>query len=228
MSFRPQFKEPRSVTKANLHENPIVWLLERTALPSSWLFWKLGMSANLVTGLSFLLSLLASVSLIAFQYPPGFAALWTASVYLDFIDGQLARLRRKTHQSAFRTDHTLDLVKFILVSLSLGYFWDRTQIWVMVFLGVSAIMLFTTLNQYLDAQPSTARYPRRPLVSRSGTQSWFRAVWVPLMTFHAGSLLLIAVSPFSLLSTELVYGYFLLIGCVLAVRNTLLLLRLPR
>ena len=228
MRFRPQNEDLTPIVKAKLHENPVVWLLERSALPFSSLLGRVGISANLVTALSFLFALSASVVLIGFESPIGFALAWAISVYLDFTDGQLARRRQKTHRSAFRADHTSDLVKFVLVSLSLGYFWDRTSTWVIVFLGVSVIMLYTVLNHDLGFRQQTAASLSEPLISRGRTRPWIRAVWVPVVTFHGGSVLLICIAPLSALATVLVYAYFLLIGCTLVTRNTVLLLRLPR
>lgn len=81
------------------------------------------LTPNMVTVTSFLLYSLASV-LLFIQFPYHLfivAALLPISYILDCLDGQLARLTKKSSQIGDYLDKVLDVLKIYIVTLSLSY-----------------------------------------------------------------------------------------------------------
>jgi phosphatidylglycerophosphate synthase len=95
------------------------------AIPITWLFWKVGVSPNTVSLLSFLSTHAAFVVLIVFgaSIPASIAAylLLVLGYILDSCDGQLARVTGRTSPLGGWIDHSIDMVKLLNFNMVLGY-----------------------------------------------------------------------------------------------------------
>lgn len=207
-------------------DNPVTWALYRVALPLAWLCNRLGISANLVSGVSLIAAVLGAICLVGLQSQFWFVLLWTISIVLDFADGTVARMSGRANQTAFRLDHTLDLVKITAGLVGVTAYWNTAQLWVIGMLTLASALIFTVLNHDLSCASgsvASSKTVRHPTGSRP-----YRRLLEPLFTLHAGSLLLLALA---CLSCELAYAvlsYLLLLCAALAVRVARRLRNLPK
>jgi phosphatidylglycerophosphate synthase len=95
------------------------------ALPLTWVFWKLGLHPNVVTGISFTVTHLALLMLVLLPTTlPLCVGIWlmlTFGFMLDSSDGQLARVSGRTSKAGEWLDHTLDMAKILNVNMAFSY-----------------------------------------------------------------------------------------------------------
>ena len=206
--------------------NAVARILYRAAFPIAWFCLRLRISANVVSGGSLISAAVAAISLVGWRAPLIFASLWALSVILDFADGTVARMSKQVNQTAFRLDHTLDLLKISISFVAIASYWNAPQLWVTSTLSLSALFIFTILNH--DLERAIESTPASTLRRGSRRDSPFRRLMLPFVTLHGGSLLLLTVAAFSVRFAYLTFGYFLLLCTLLALRNARLLRKLPR
>ena len=123
--------------------NIVQLVMYRFAYPFAVLLNRLGMSANLITTLSLVCSLLAFSALAFDDGWRWFTIFWGTSVLLDFCDGTVARMSDSVSKSAFRYDHMSDLIKISLVIMGAAVRYDDLVIWLLAF---AASFLFRGFN----------------------------------------------------------------------------------
>jgi len=217
----------QKAVRGDLAENPIVWILYRISYPLAHLFWRLHFKANFVSALSVVTALAAALFLVASRNLALFAVAWTLSIILDFCDGMVARMSGTANTSAFKLDHFLDLIKFSLITLAIGMYWDSNEITLILLLSTQSIFIFLVLNQILfkssNLDPGVETLPD----SKPRSNSFWKTALITMGTFHAGQLVLIAFAPIASWLTIAVYVYILAIGIVMTIR-AILILRLHR
>ena len=128
--------------------NPIQVFMYLIAYPVVCLFVKLKFSPNFVTLLSFIFCILSCFSLLNYnQYY--FLLFWTFSYILDYVEGTLSRVQNIKRNSALRIDHTSDLVKIVLILLSIAIYYQDSNLWILSFSSVSLFLFYSNLNSYL-------------------------------------------------------------------------------
>ena len=118
------------------------------AYPFVCLFVKLKFSPNFVTLLSFIFCILSCFYLLN-NNQNNFLLFWTFSYILDYVDGTLSRLKNIKRNSALRIDHTSDLVKIVLVLLSIAVYYQDSNLWILSFLSVLFFLFYSNLNSDL-------------------------------------------------------------------------------
>lgn len=206
--------------------NPATWVLYRIAYPLAWIAQRIGISANVVSLLSLLSASGAVVALVSVDSALGFSVLWASSVILDFADGPVARMSDRVNKSAFRLDHTLDLVKLVIGITGLAFYWDSSTLWVLALSTTSSVFLFTLLNH--DLAYATTVHGHRPTRQRMSRTPWRRTFVLPIFTIHGGSILLLSLASISEALAYSVLTYLLVISIALSVRNTAHLRGLPK
>lgn len=171
-----------------------------------------------MSALSVVAVLAAALFLVSFQHLALFAIAWVLSIVLDFCDGMVARMSGTANTTAFKLDHFLDLIKFSLVTLAVGMYWDSNEITLILLLSTQVIFIFLVINQIpfktSNADPRVVITPD----SKTPSQSPWKTGLITLGTFHAGQLLLIAFAPITPWLTITVYMYILAIGLVMTIR----------
>lgn len=207
-------------------DNPVTWTLYRVAYPIARVCHRLGMSANFVSGLSLFTALWGVVALVGFRSQSWFVLLWIISIVMDFADGTVARMSERVNQTALRLDHTLDLLKISAGFVGLAAYWNTARLWTLCMLSLAALLIFTVLNHDLGrvtvANKSSSTDPR-PLGAR-----FLRALIVPVLTLHAGSLLLLGFAAIRLGWAFAIFAYIFLLCAALAFRCARLLGKYPK
>jgi phosphatidylglycerophosphate synthase len=152
---------------AALECNPLNRLLYGIAYPLARVFSGLGCSPNQITALSCVAALMASLALAMGASAWLFALAWSASLVLDFCDGTLARMTRQVSRTAFRFDHTSDLVKICTLLIAAAVQYDFFILWVACSVSIATFMLYNALNHELKvarerndmARPSQSVHP---------------------------------------------------------------------
>ena len=225
MVSRRKFRPPPGVIPST-DGNIFTWSLYRLAYPAAWLANFMGIPANWLSLSSLLLAVGATVTLQLTSIPAFFALLWLGSVLLDFADGPVARLSNKANTTAFRLDHTLDLIKLSIATMGIALFWNSTTVWVLSLLAITCILVFTVLNHDLA---HTVREHGEPADRRRLSKTTFRRIAVaPIVTLHGGSILLLALAAFGSLAAIVILTYLSSIATLMAIRNSLILRTMPR
>ncbi len=214
--------------RGSLQENPIVWIMYRISFPLARLFNRLGISANAVSAMSVISALVAAIYLVSAHNLLVFALAWVLSIVLDFCDGMVARLSGTSNKSAFKLDHFLDLVKFSLITLALGIFWNSNGVTLTLLIATQSIFTFLVLNN--GAAKSSDEHFDKAQGEKKGwrSNSLLNTTVVTAGTFHAGQLLLLAFAPLAPWVTILVYLYIFLIGIVMTIRAIRILRLQPK
>jgi len=126
--------------------NIVQLLMYRFAYPFAVLLNNLRVSANLVTSLSLIFSILAFSALAFDEGWVLFSIFWGVTVLLDFCDGTVARMSNKVSKQAFRYDHMSDLFKIFLLFLGAGMRYDTGVVWIVSVVVLFLFMYFMILN----------------------------------------------------------------------------------
>jgi phosphatidylglycerophosphate synthase len=206
------------VTLGDLAENPVIWFFYRVSYPLALLFWRLNLKANFVSGLSVTAALSAALFLVIGQNLVLFAVAWVLSIVLDFCDGMVARMSGTANTSAFKLDHFLDLIKFSLITLAIGLYWNSNAITLILLVSTQSIFIFLVINQ-TPTKAVKLSQPADPNVkAKKRPNSIWKTAMITLGTFHAGTLSLIAFAPITSSLTGVVYIYIFFIGIVMVIR----------
>jgi phosphatidylglycerophosphate synthase len=137
------------INKAAVKNNFILYLMYRIAYPFSYMLMKVGLSANTITTLSIVTSLLAFLSLVYDFSPVFFISLWGVSILLDFCDGTVARMTDNVRTSAFRYDLMSDLFKVSLILVGVSFKYNTLTIWSMSSIVIFLFLYYTVLSHDL-------------------------------------------------------------------------------
>ena len=95
------------------------------AMPLTLLFWKLGLSPNTISVLSFGITHLALLLLLLLPTTPAVCVTAYLVLVLGFVtdscDGQLARVTGRSSRLGDWLDHSLDMLKLLNIHMILGY-----------------------------------------------------------------------------------------------------------
>ncbi|MBV5287129.1 MAG: CDP-alcohol phosphatidyltransferase family protein [Methyloversatilis discipulorum] len=138
----------------SIESNPLNRLLYAIAFPAAQAFVRFGITPNQITALSCIAAALAALALATGSAAWLFAIAWFTSVLLDFCDGTVARMTKQVSRTAFRFDHTSDLVKICAVLIAAASRYDVHALWVTCSVSVSVFMLYSALNHELKVARS--------------------------------------------------------------------------
>jgi phosphatidylglycerophosphate synthase len=102
------------------HECPLDIYLFKFIDQHLHLYYKLGLTPNMVTSLALFFGLFAAYQIIQGNYIIA-AVSWIISYYLDCVDGKLARKYNMITKFGDYYDHFCDLTKYIVVFIALFY-----------------------------------------------------------------------------------------------------------
>ena len=206
------------VIRGDLSENPVIWFFYRVSYPLALLFWRLHIRANFVSGLSVAAAVSAALLLVVSQNIVLFALTWIISILLDFCDGMVARMSGSANTSAFKLDHFLDLIKFSLITLAVGSYWDSNEISLTLLISTQSIFIFLVLNQTPNKTAGSSQLMETSLDRTLHSNSIWKTAAITVGTFHAGTLALIAFAPIASWFTVAVYSYIFAIGIIMTIR----------
>jgi phosphatidylglycerophosphate synthase len=203
---------------------------------------RLRITPNLVSWLSLLSSALGCALLLWRHDIALFSALWILGLYLDFVDGPLARRLGSENRSAFSLDHTLDLARVSLGLLAVSAYYTQETIWVANTLAIASILIFTILNHDLGTLAIVSRTRSEGSsgaghhsfslfthgVGHEGWRNAARPVLLVIATYDAPLLLLLPVAAVNMTNALIVSVYYCSVASVQAFRAILILRKLPK
>lgn len=130
--------------------NFLLLLMYRFAYPFAVILSRIGLSANTITTMSVILSVMASFSLIQDDEPWMFIIFWGCALLFDFCDGTVARKTKTTRKTAFRYDHTSDLCKIFIVILAVGIEYQHLYVWILSISALFMFLFYVVLNHDLN------------------------------------------------------------------------------
>jgi phosphatidylglycerophosphate synthase len=114
--------------------------------PLSLILVKLKIKPNLITFVSLLSAIYGSFQFILGNFAD-FTIFWVSSIFLDFCDGQVARISKSENKTAFNFDSLSDLMKISLITLSSAIYYNIKLYWIIsccfIFLFLFHEVLFT-------------------------------------------------------------------------------------
>lgn len=213
--------------------NPLLVLMYRLAFPFAVLLSALRLSPNQITTLS-LLSAAVSAGALAFGMDGTFLAFWGAAVLLDFCDGTVARMTGKVRTTAFRYDHSSDLIKIFLVILGAGYRYDAPSIWGLCLATSFAFMFYMVINHDLGSTrqrlggAAGGLVSSRAAVPHGEPASISQALRSVLLTINGHTLLVFFLLPLGEAEAMVGLAYFLALSVLRAARCIHIMLGLPK
>ena len=211
--------------------NPLLVVMYRFAFPFAVMLSALRLSPNQITTLSLLSAAISAVAL-ALGMNGAFCAFWGAAVLLDFCDGTVARMTGKVRTTAFRYDHSSDLVKIFLIILGAGYRYDAPLIWGLCLATSFAFMFYMVINHDLGSTrqrlSDTAGGRMSPRASDREPVSISQALRSVLLTINGHTLLVFFFLPLGETGAILGLSYFLMLSLLRAARCIHVMLGLPK
>ena len=205
------------------NNNPVIWLVSLISFPISKLFVTFKISPNFVTILSFILMIMSCSFLLQGNLFL-FSLTFIFSILLDFCDGQVARLIKKSNNTKFRFDHFSDIIKISIIYLTFGILFDEFYSWIFFF--ISYLLFFS--NIYLHSSVVNAEKAKSNLLKNKKIKFTFfkyfklnifmmiYKIIIPLVTtFNAHSLFLILLI---LIDIKMIYVVFLYFNFVFIFR----------
>lgn len=192
--------------------NLLLLLMYKFAYPFAAKLSEAGFSPNQITTMSIILSVAAALSLITDDGWTLFLMFWSGALLLDFCDGTVARKTNTVRKTAFRYDHTSDLIKIFLIILAVGIRYNEQLIWIFSLGASFSFMFFMVVNHDLSTAKSRffqseqttmhnveiqtngqSSNIRKPLRIRSKI---LKAIYAAVMTINGHTLLVFFVFPF--------------------------------
>ena len=133
------------INQSSVADNPLAAILYLIAYPFALIFKKLGIKPNLVSLISFVLTLCAVAS-SCIENIYLYSLFWVFSFLFDFADGTLARMTNNIGKTALRVDHTFDLFKFSTLFFGFGIHFNSLTIWTLSFFSLAGYLLYTIFN----------------------------------------------------------------------------------
>ena len=203
--------------------NLVIWVMSSICFPISKLFATYKISPNLITVLSFIL-IIISCSFLLRGNLILFSLTFIFSILLDFCDGQVARILKKSNDTKFDFDHLSDIIKISIIYLTFGILFDEFYSWIFFF--ISYLLFFS--NIYLHSSVVNAEKAKSNLLKNKKIKFTFfkyfklnifmmiYKIIIPLVTtFNAHSLFLILLI---LIDIKMIYVVFLYFNFVFIFR----------
>ncbi|MBI4287983.1 MAG: CDP-alcohol phosphatidyltransferase family protein [Chloroflexi bacterium] len=159
-------------------------VMRRTSFYPTWLLVRLGLSANTVTALSFVVGLAGAALLVAAwrdALPLAGAVLVNLWNWLDYVDGNIARYKRSESSYGHLLDQTVGSVVVVLFGIAAGLsvYYDRGSVlapffrhlgirrWLFVVLALSGVWSYTLRFLLRQSREQFANlFPRADVSSR--------------------------------------------------------------
>ena len=125
--------------------NFLIWIISFLVYPFSKFFFFIGISANLLTLFSVIFTFLAFYFLITDQYT-FFLFFWLLNIFLDFCDGQVARISKNVNKSSLRIDQFSDIFKICLIFLGTAIYFKDEGFWILIFITNFFFLFYIILN----------------------------------------------------------------------------------
>jgi hypothetical protein len=204
--------------------NIIKQLTYKLSLPLAHAFVKINFSANKVTLLAFLSSILAGLSLIIDDGVKYFIIFWSMNILLDFCDGTVARINKKSKKSLFRVDHMSDLFKFGIIWIATGYRYLDHLVWLIIAVCIFIYFYFVILSHdyqnYLLTQKNNIinnSMDDNSIKNKINNNWLLRNIYEVLFTIDGHSLFYFLILPVSKFHAFIILFYFSLISFLRAV-----------
>lgn len=203
--------------------NLVIWVMSSICFPISKLFATYKISPNLITALSFIL-IIISCSFLLQGNLILFSLTFIFSILLDFCDGQVARILKKSNDTKFNFDHLSDIIKVSIIYLTFGILFDEFYSWIFFFISHFLFSFYI----YLHSIVSNISEVKNNLIKKDRINflffeyfklNFFKMIYkilIPLIiTFNAGSLFLILLI---LIDIKMIYVVFLYFNFVFIFR----------
>ena len=190
--------------------NIIVWFCSYACLPLSILLSKLKFSPNFLTFLSFV-SMLFGCFYLIYENNLNFVIFFLLSIALDFCDGQVARIIKRTNKTKFRLDHNTDIIKITILYITFGVILDHTLSWVFIFVSNTLYILNNLLHEILPKENSKLLYKKSNFTffeyfKLNKFLTLYKLLIPLILTFNTHSLFLILIC---LIDMHLIYYVFI-------------------
>ena len=150
------------------NNNLIIWAISLLCFPFSKLLATVKISPNFITILSFILMIMSCFFLVESNLLL-FSLSFIFSIFLDFCDGQVARISKKSNNTKFRFDHLSDVVKISIIYLTFGMLFNDLSSWIFFF--ISHLLFF--LNTYLHSSTVNAENLQSKLNEKKKKKFYF-------------------------------------------------------
>ena len=218
------------------NNNLVIWLVSLICFPISKLFVTFKISPNFVTILSFTLMIMSCSFLLQGNLFL-FSLAFICSVFLDFCDGQVARIIKKCNNTKFRIDHFSDVIKISIIYLTFGILFDELNSWIFFF--ISYLLFF--FNTYLHSSVVNAEKAKSNLLKNKKIKFTFfkyfklnifmmiYKIIIPIVTtFNSHSLFLILLILIDIKIVYIVFLYFNFIFILRILKNSNKLLNIKK
>ncbi|AUZ84052.1 CDP-alcohol phosphatidyltransferase family protein [Methylophaga nitratireducenticrescens] len=190
--------------------NLLLLLMYRFSYPFASILSSMGFSPNQITTMSLFTSLVAATLLVFDDGWILFLVFWGGALLLDFCDGTVARKTNKIRNTAFRYDHTSDLLKFFLIILAVGIKYSDSIVWILCLAASFSFMFYMVVNHdlktardriHVSSNKITKSPKNKKLYESASISSWAKiskAIYAIFMTVHGHTLLIFLVFPFGI------------------------------
>lgn len=218
-------KEP--TTKIDFSENFLIWTVYQLTKPVAKCFGSLGITPNVLTFCSLLLVAISNYFIIIQGHHMIFTLFWIIAIFLDFVDGQVARMTNKTRKHSFSFDHTGDLAKICSTFISISIRYQSNYLWIITTLAICTVLFSDKLNADLayalkDKSESSLTQPTKK------RNCVITNVYTIFFTFNSHSLFLF---PFALVNVRIytyIAIYFIAISSISCARFIFVLINTPK
>lgn len=215
------------IGKVRIEENFVIWFLYRSTRPAANFLSGVRVSPNLITSAGLVLTGVVVYLTLTNKSYSLILATWYLVIFLDLVDGQVARISKKVREHSFRFDHTSDLLKTSFFLISLGQKYSSTILWLTISICLVAFLIADGLNAHISFNR-----PEKDLVVEAKNKSFssvFRTnIYTIFFTYNTHTLLLF---PLLVRNLEFAIGgvtYLVSISIVNGLRFIHVLGKLPR
>jgi phosphatidylglycerophosphate synthase len=223
MKFIHKVKHIFSAEYANkpaIGNNLLLLWMYKFSYPFAIALSALGLSPNWITSLSLITSLAAAYVLVVDDGVLFFILFWGISILLDFCDGIVARKTNTLRATAFRYDHTSDLIKIFSVLLAAGVKYDEQAVWFLSSTAIFFFMFYIVLNHDLnnarqrqsDSSALKDKNNVNEFIAESKLRQFNKVIYSVLMTVNGHTLLAFLIFPFGRTETLIVLTYLTVIS----------------
>ncbi len=218
------------------YNNVLIWLISIICLPISRLLALFKFTPNFITSLSLVLMILSSFFLINGNSLL-FMITFICSLFLDFCDGQVARILNKSNKTKFRFDHFTDTIKISIIYITFGILFNDYYSWIFFFVSYTLFFFNTYIQNILN---NALKINNKFLKSTKNKFTFFKylklnlfiAIYkllIPIIfTFNSHSLLLILLVLIDINAAYMIFGYFNLIFIFRIYNNSLKLVNFKK
>ena len=213
-------------TKIDFSENFLIWAVYQLTKPVAKFFSFLGVTPNALTFCSLLLVGISNYFIIIQGRLMIFTLFWVIAIFLDFVDGQVARMTNKSRQHSFSFDHTGDLVKICSTFISIAVRYQSNYLWIMTSVSICMVLFSDRLNT--DLAYALKDNSETSIIQQTKKRHFIATnVYTVFLTFNSHSLFLI---PFALINARIcafLLAYFIAISSISCGRFIFVLINTP-